>query len=125
MHWLLERADDPTAVQDPAMLAQAARRFELTQDQARDATAKAATIRHGEGAWAWDDAVIDWQGNEVTLIHQGETLRIDRLVRRRDTGAWWVLDHKSASNPETEPELQAQLQRYRTAVLLVSPGEWL
>jgi hypothetical protein len=56
----------------------------------------AQRIRTGSGAWVWDPAVVDWQGAEVELSDQGQLLRLDRLVRRRDTGDWWVLDFKSA-----------------------------
>ena len=79
-------------------------------------------IRTGEGRWAWDSTVIDWQGNEVTLLHAGVTQRIDRLVRRRDTGEWWVLDYKSAPRPEEQPELVAQMNRYRDAMRNANPG---
>jgi ATP-dependent helicase/nuclease subunit A len=82
----------------------------------------ASRIRTGEGRWAWDSAVIDWQGNEVTLLHAGLTQRIDRLVRRRDTGEWWVLDYKSAPRPDEQPALVEQMIRYRDAVRNTNPG---
>jgi ATP-dependent helicase/nuclease subunit A len=91
----------------------AAREFELPLDVAHQAAAMASRIRTGEGRWAWDSAVIDWQGNEVTLLHAGLTQRIDRLVRRRDTGEWWVLDYKSAPRPDEQPGLVEQMIRYR------------
>ena len=104
-----EPAGDRVAAPSPqqALLARAAREFELPIDAAREAAAVAHRIRTGEGAWAWDATVIDWQGNEVTLLHGGETQRIDRLVRRRDSGEWWVLDYKSAYRPEEQPGLVA------------------
>lgn len=120
MHWLLERASQ-TAEDDPAWVAQAAREFDLSIASARVAAATARSIRRGEGAWAWDASVIDWQGNEVTLTHAGEVLRLDRLVRRRD-GVWWVLDYKSTSRPEDQAELCGQLRRYRDAVQSAYPG---
>ncbi|MBC7446163.1 MAG: hypothetical protein H7273_11950 [Polaromonas sp.] len=52
-----------------------------------------------------------WQGNEVDLVHRGQPLRLDRLVRRKDAGHeghWWVLDYKSALAPEQQPALRAQ-----------------
>ena len=79
------------------------REFALGFAQARGAAVLAERIRGGQGAWAWQQEAIDWQGNEVTLSHAGEPLRIDRLVRRRDSGAWWVLDYKSAAAPATRP----------------------
>ena len=82
----------------------------------------ARRIRTGDGRWAWDATVIDWQGNEVTLIHRGDTLRLDRLVRRRDTGEWWVLDYKSAGRPEEQPALVEKMATYRDAVRNANPG---
>ena len=82
----------------------------------------AARIRAGQGAWAWDGAQVDWQGNEVELHHAGELLRLDRLVRRRDSGEWWVLDFKSAAQPQRQPELVDQMRRYREAVAAANPG---
>ena len=138
MHWLLEHgaleaanglesAGSPGAASDAkpahlAVVARAAREFELPIDAVRQAAAMARRIRTGEGAWAWDAAVIDWQGNEVTLLHGGETQRVDRLVRRRDTGEWWVLDYKSAHRPEEQPGLVEQMNRYRNAVRHANPG---
>jgi ATP-dependent helicase/nuclease subunit A len=138
MHWLLEHgaveaaeglesagrpATTPGA--SPAHLAfvtRAAREFELPLDAVHQAAAMARRIRTGEGRWAWDSTVIDWQGNEVTLLHAGLTQRIDRLVRRRDTGEWWVLDYKSAHRPQEQPGLVEQMNRYRDAVRNANPG---
>ncbi len=102
----------------------AAREFELTPEQGRQAAAMAQRILHGEGAWAWDKTVVGWQGNEVELMYQGETLRLDRLVQRQDgphAGHWWVLDYKSAESPQDQPELVAQLGHYRAAVQSLYP----
>ncbi len=49
-------------------------------------------------------------------------MRIDRLVRHRESGAWWVLDYKSAAEPERDAALIAQMQRYRVAVQNAYPG---
>ena len=138
MHWLLEHgaveaaeglesAGSPAATPgaSPAHLAfvtRAAREFELPLDAVQQAAAMARRIRTGEGRWAWDHAVIDWQGNEVTLLHAGLTQRIDRLVRRRDTGEWWVLDYKSAHRPQEQPGLVEQMNRYRDAMRNANPG---
>jgi ATP-dependent helicase/nuclease subunit A len=81
----------------------------------------ARRILGGQGAWVWDNALVDWQGNEVELVHQGEALRLDRLVQRRDTGQWWVLDHKSDPAPQRQPALLEQLSRYRCAVQDIHP----
>ena len=36
-------------------------------------------------------------------------------------GQWWVLDYKSAQSPQDQPELVAQLRRYRAAVQSIYP----
>ncbi|NBQ87902.1 MAG: DNA helicase UvrD, partial [Betaproteobacteria bacterium] len=80
------------------------------------ASQMAQRILQGEGAWAWDTTVVDWADSEVEISDGGTLLRIDRLVRRRDSGEWWVLDHKSSAQPEANAELRAQLLRYRRVV---------
>jgi ATP-dependent helicase/nuclease subunit A len=139
MHWLLEHGAQAllalgdagasaftqatTGAEAPAVLLRhAAREFELPAEAVRQAAEAAYRIRTGEGRWAWDGAVVDWQGNEVALVHDGTLLRIDRLVRRRDTGAWWVLDYKSAGSPEGQAGLLAQMARYHAAVRAANPG---
>jgi ATP-dependent helicase/nuclease subunit A len=121
MHRLLEWAV-PGEPLPPAHVRAAAREFMLDPQQARGAATLAERIRAGAGAWVWDDRRVDWHGNEVTLVHEGETLRIDRLVRERDSGAWWILDYKSAARPERDATLIAQMQRYRAAVQHAYPG---
>ncbi|PKO42209.1 MAG: DNA helicase UvrD [Betaproteobacteria bacterium HGW-Betaproteobacteria-3] len=128
MHRLLEWAAPPvspaSAIPAPTPAQQQAvqREFALNAAQARQAAAMAQRILQGEGAWAWDSAQIDWAGNEVEITHDGQVLRIDRLVRRRDTGAWWVLDYKSTAQPQQQPALRAQLQIYGAAVQRANPG---
>nr|MDP2190092.1 UvrD-helicase domain-containing protein [Rhodoferax sp.] len=120
MHRLLEWGDvssNNTAV--------AVREFELTPEQGSQTAAMAMRILQGAGAWAWDQAVVGWQGNEVELMYQGEPLRLDRLVQRRDgdnTGHWWVLDYKSAPAPQDQPALLSQLRNYRAAVQAIYPN---
>ncbi|MFZ9550948.1 MAG: PD-(D/E)XK nuclease family protein, partial [Hylemonella sp.] len=75
----------------------------------------ARRILQGEGAWAWQGKEIGWHGNEVPVCVHGRVGRIDRLVQRRD-GQWWVLDYKSATQPQTQTELLDQLRGYRAAV---------
>jgi len=82
----------------------------------------ARRILQGEGAWAWRSTELVWQGNEVPVTLQGSVRRIDRLVQRKD-GSWWVLDYKSASQPQGREDLQSQLRDYRLAVQAASPGE--
>lgn len=121
VHRLLEFA--PAAMPfAPARLARVAREFGLDDPGVREAAAMAQRILAGEGAWAWDALAVDWHANEVELAHLGELLRLDRLVRRRDSGEWWVLDYKSATHPEQQPQLLAQMRRYCEAVRQAYPG---
>ena len=100
------------------------REFELTPEQGAQAAAMALCVLQGEGAWAWDPVIVGWRGNEVELSHQGEFLRLDRLVQRQDAdnaGHWWVLDYKSSGAPQQQPDFVAQLMRYRAAVQAIYP----
>ena len=101
----------------------AAREFDLTAGQRDAALRMAKCILQGAGAWAWDGAALAWQSNEVELSYQGELLRLDRLVQRRDTQQWWVLDYKTNLAPALDPELVAQLSRYRSAVQAIYPSQ--
>ena len=117
MHRLLEWGSASAANIQAAM-----REFELTPEQCSEAADMARRILQGEGAWAWDTSLVGWQGNEVELNYQGDTLRLDRLVRRVDSGEWWVLDYKSPHAPQDDPALVSQLQNYRDAVRAIYPG---
>ena len=116
LHRLLEWGDIGAAA-----CAAAAREFALDGMAAVNAVSMARRILDGEGAWVWDNKLLDWQGNEVDLQVDGRVVRLDRLVRRRDTGHWWVLDYKSAAVPERQESLLLQLQSYRDAVQRVYP----
>ena len=94
----------------------------IADEAVDDAMAMAVRIVNGEGAWAWDPQSVDWSANEVEMRHEGETMRLDRLVRRREESVWWVLDYKSAARPERDDALLAQMQRYRRAVGAAYPG---
>lgn len=120
MHWLLEHASETESGWRAVREQQIGRRFTLDPAGAERAISLARTIRDGEGAWAWSGDEVREAFSEVELIHQGELLRLDRLVRRgagaHGPEAWWVLDYKSAARPEQQAELQAQLEGYRAAV---------
>jgi ATP-dependent helicase/nuclease subunit A len=122
LHQMLERWTPGAEMFAPAQLRRAARDFALDDGQLREAAAMARRILQGEGAWAWRQDAVDWQGNEVSLLHEGETLRLDRLVRRRGSGEWWVFDYKSRGQAQEQPELLAQLRRYRQAVAQANAG---
>jgi ATP-dependent helicase/nuclease subunit A len=121
MHRLLETWQPRIGI-GPVQLREVERSFALDSVAAQQAAAMARRIVQGEGAWAWDPAQVDWQGNEVELHFGGELLRLDRLVRRRDSGEWWVLDFKSAAQPERQPELVEQMRRYGEAVAAANAG---
>ncbi|MES2187740.1 MAG: UvrD-helicase domain-containing protein [Pseudomonadota bacterium] len=126
MHRLLEWAPvwadaPPAAAHTPAQLRAVAREFALDDKHSERAAELATRILAGEGAWAWDSRTVDWHANEVALVHAGQMHRLDRLVRRRDTGEWWVLDYKSAATPQEKTALQAQLRGYRAAVQAAHP----
>ena len=127
MHRWLEWGDSSAlALGADTLSARIAHDFNLTPEQTGDAKAMAHRIRHGEAAWAWDASVVNWQGNEVELTHAGQTLRLDRLVQRQDaghTGHWWVLDYKSAPQPQRQPALVAQMQQYQAALQAIYPGQ--
>ncbi len=127
MHRLLERLETHHAQSDApwnaVQLQAVGEEFLLTAEQLDRAHQSALAIVRGEGAWAWEAAQLEWFGNEVDIIDQGRLQRIDRLVKRRDTGHWWVLDYKSQSHPETDASLCLQLKGYQSAVQKAYAGE--
>lgn len=108
-----------------ATLAHLQQVHQLTPEQAQQAWQSAQAILQGEGGWAWSAAELLWQGNEIDIAWQGKILRLDRLVQRRPTAstpaAWWVLDYKSAPQPQQQAALIAQLQTYREAIKALHP----
>ena len=96
--------------------------FALDAPQMALAAQAAQSIVQGEGAWAWDWEILLWQGNEINIYHQGRNMRMDRLVQRKDTGHWWILDYKSSARPDVDPVLCAQLAGYRAAVQMAYPA---
>ena len=127
MHRLLEwgAVTDVAPVPSPVAVQAAAREFALDPAQAAQAVALSQRITSGAGAWAWHPDVVGWQGDEVDMVYQGRAFRIDRLVQRKDAGHighWWVLDYKSAPQPQRQPDLIAKMQLYRAAVQQAYPG---
>ncbi|MBS0317207.1 MAG: PD-(D/E)XK nuclease family protein, partial [Proteobacteria bacterium] len=121
MHRLLEWAPLGATEFSSTQIASVAREFALDEVRAQQAAQMAQRILRGEGAWAWNPKLIAWHGNEVALSWQGASLRLDRLVRRKDVPEWWVLDYKSAAEPQGKAEPMAQLQTYRAAVQAIYP----
>jgi ATP-dependent helicase/nuclease subunit A len=97
--------------------------FALDEVHMARAAQGAQAIVQGQGAWAWDEKCLLWEGNEISIYYRGRSLRIDRLVQRNDTGHWWVLDYKSAAQPHLDPALCAQLAVYSAAVRLAYPSQ--
>ena len=123
MHSLLQWHRGGALVGAPSQIKALAQQWALTPDQALEATGMAQRIVAGQGAWAWDKNQLAWQGNEVTLLQESKVLRLDRLVQHKLTGQWWVLDYKSAAQPQQHAELQLQLKNYRAAVQAAQPGQ--
>jgi ATP-dependent helicase/nuclease subunit A len=128
MHRLLEWVSPApggvgTAPWTAAQLGRAQIEFALDSAQINTAAAMALGILRGEGAWAWDATQLRWWGNEVPMVQRGRTIRLDRLVQQGASGEWWILDYKSASRPQDQPELLAQLGSYRNAVRQATPGQ--
>lgn len=125
VHRLLQWCPTPAAGFDWTATHQRAieHAFDLDAAASAEALAAARRIVRGEAAWAWDPQVLDHWGNEVDLVHQGRPLRLDRLVRERATGTWWVLDFKSTEQPQRVPEHRQQLRDYRAALQTAHPGE--
>jgi ATP-dependent helicase/nuclease subunit A len=100
--------------------------FGLSPERAQAAQAMAECMVRGEAAWAWDNTRVAQWSNEVALVHQGESLRLDRLVRTQvqagESATWWVLDFKTAAHPEDQPELLAQMRSYHAAVSAAYSG---
>jgi ATP-dependent helicase/nuclease subunit A len=57
--------------------------------------------------------------NEMELIHDGELIRLDRVVMFDD--ALWILDYKRSYFEFQHAHYQEQLERYRQACLLLFP----
>ena len=108
----------------PAQVAAITRDGRLTPTQARHAAALAQAVLTGPSGWAWDAAQVDWQQNDLDLVSpDGAVLRLDRLVRRADTGQWWVFDYALSLQAEQDGESpEARADRLRAAVQLTLPG---
>ena len=128
MHRLLQWCPTPLAgfAWGEAHRRAVAAEFGLSAERAQAAQAMAERMVRGEAAWVWDSARVEQWGNEVALVHRGESLRLDRLVRSRAhnvaEATWWVLDFKTAAQPEHQPELLTQMRGYRAAVAAAYPG---
>ena len=89
-------------------------RWALEEADFNVAESMASAIVQGQAAWSWDSDQIEFALNETEMRWQGELLRLDRVVKRRD-GMWWVLDFKSSSHPAAQPEYCEQILNYAQA----------
>jgi ATP-dependent helicase/nuclease subunit A len=66
----------------------------------------------------FDPSLFAWSADEFDVVSEGESLRIDRLVRMgpEQLPSWWVLDYKLAFDAAADEGLRRQLSRYRNAV---------
>jgi ATP-dependent helicase/nuclease subunit A len=120
MHRLLELYTPGYNLQHAARSVGA--QFQLDAAQSAQALQLAQRITQGEAAWVWDAAVVDWQANELELVHAGALLRLDRVVRHRASQTWWILDYKSSAAPERQQLLREQLGQYADALRVATPG---
>ncbi|MCW5660556.1 MAG: UvrD-helicase domain-containing protein [Burkholderiaceae bacterium] len=99
--------------------------FELPPSAAAAAEGYARTIRGSPALQRFfDPRQVAWSADEFDLVHQGDWLRVDRLVRfgPADDAHWWVLDYKLALDAAADTDLRGQLERYRAAVRLLAGG---
>lgn len=115
-----------TAQRRRLVLEQAARQAGLTEDQWPVAAERVRVILDAPHLQPWlDPSQALWAGNEVPISHEGQVLRLDRLVCRATPQGreWWVIDHKSNVQPEAWPAYRQQVLRYMQAVSRLQVGE--
>ncbi|NRF69940.1 UvrD-helicase domain-containing protein [Aquincola sp. S2] len=126
VHRVLEWAAQRAAGTRPRaeLAAAAAQAFGLDATAGAEIERRAAEVLDAPAlARFFDPAALRWAGNEVPVAHDGDPLRIDRLVQIEADGCWWVLDYKLASAPERLDDNRAQLRRYRDAIAALQPGD--
>ena len=97
--------------------------YALTEEQAAHIMHSAQAIWQGEAAWVWNPTDISWQANELDIAWQDRVQRLDRLVRHRQTGEWWVIDYKTSMQPLAQSYLRKQLRTYQQALQAMKQGE--
>ena len=125
LEWQLAGVPDDAAIEPLA--AAAAAEFGLPADVAEEVHRLARTmLASPAGARFFTSAGIEWAGNEVPLSLDGESLRVDRLVARREADGrrvWWVLDYKLRHRPQQLAAYGEQMHRYREALRRAQPGD--
>ena len=123
LEWLPAKLDAAATLWRPEQLQRVQSNWQLSGEALELAHKWAGNIAKGEGAWAWQDGVVGFAGNEVDIMFGGALMRLDRLVQRRDTSEWWVLDFKSSHQPQLDDTLLRQLETYRAAVASIYQGQ--
>jgi ATP-dependent helicase/nuclease subunit A len=101
---------------------QAARWLMCSESEARVVCEQARRILSSdELTHFFDPSVYQFARNEVELVHNGEWMRIDRLVGFED--GLWVLDYKRHLLDQQQAAYWQQLARYRDACSALFPGK--
>lgn len=107
-----------------ALATAAAAEFDLAPSAIEAVASYARTIRHSAALQRFfDPTQFAWGADEFDIVSEGDSLRIDRLVRidgQPPRPVWWVLDYKLASDAAADETLRRQLTRYRDAVRLLA-----
>ncbi len=123
LHALMERitgaAQWPVQVPEPQRVAQW---LSCTAEQAEVVCQQAETLLSADALSAFfDPAQHDFARNEMELMHQGDLLRVDRLVIIG--GTVWVLDYKRNFLDSERDDYLQQLARYRDACSALFSGK--
>ena len=125
LEWRLGPAGGDSGME--SLVAAAAAEFGLPAAMVDEVQRLAETMLSSlAGARFFTDADIEWAGNEIALSLDGESLRVDRLVARREPDGrrvWWVLDYKLRHRPQQLAAYGEQMHRYREAVRRAQPGD--
>jgi ATP-dependent helicase/nuclease subunit A len=119
MERLTARSEWPVVVPAASV---AARWLRCTEPEARVVCEQAARILSSDELQRFFNPA-DYQSahNELELVHEGDWLRIDRLVLFKD--ALWVLDYKRQVLAQQQTDYWQQLARYRAACGALFPGK--
>ncbi len=119
MERLTARANWPVTVPEPARVALW---LGCTPGEADIVCAQAQVLLSAPAlAPFFDPAQHDFARNEMELVHQGELLRVDRLVII--ASVVWVLDYKRNFLDSERDDYLAQLARYRDACAQLFSGK--
>ena len=130
VHRVLEwaaRADRPSRPPLPALCKAAAREFAADVEAVHEVVDAILSSPHCQHFFSAERVL--WAANEVPVVDNGESLRIDRLVHLAPgpgdpaTGIWWVLDYKLSSAPQLVEANRLQLERYRRVVARLQPND--